>query len=175
MVLPSDIAQKQVHSVVEKELVDTPYELERLTALTETGGMGMLDSVDQTITTGGTVQNVTAWTEKYKLKVATATIATGIMITTTGTTFTIRARGTIRRQGNGTSGKCTLLLESSKDDVLETFTFDGKENEVVPFDFSHTGALTATANNISLQIGGNTVTGEVFTMSDVVLFLESAA
>lgn len=174
MLLPSNLLQSRLVDVTLKQVANTPFLIHIADGKTETGGLELVGSVDQTITTGGTTQILTNWTDDYQEKVAAAVPATGVVTTTTATTFTLNVEGKISRKLLS-GGKIKLTLVSSKDGILDTFEFDGSPNKVVAFTLAHTGALTATANAISVNISGDTITSEVFSLSDAAFYLESAA
>jgi len=174
MFLPQNMLSALVHDAVLKQVAEVGYDIERIQGKTETGGLGQIGSVARTITTGGTAQIVTNWLEDYQEKVASAVIATGVITTTTGTTFTIDAQGSFTRSAS-TKGVVKMEIFSSKDGILASADVSKNGVSVNKFALTYTGALTATSNLISLRIVGETVTGETITLDNLAMFVESAA
>ena len=172
MFLPATLLTKLIHDSVLKMVGDAPYDIDRINGKTESGGLEMLGEVDQTITTGGTEEVVTAFTASYKLQTVTASTANGTLTTTADLDWDVSASGTIRRSGN-TSGDVILELFSDNDGVIASQTIDRNSNIVTKFDFSVLAVDLTIASVISLRIAGDTVTGEIFKVTDCAVFAES--
>lgn len=172
MFLSKTLLAQQVHDAVLKSVSEAPYDIDRINGKTESGGLEMVGEVDQTIATGGTAKVVTAFTGSYQLATVTASTANGTLTTTADLDWDISASGTIRRSGNS-SGEVILELFSDNDGVVATQVINRNSNIVTKFDFSVAAEDLTIASVISLRIAGDTVTGEIFKVTDCAVFAES--
>lgn len=171
MFLSKDLLAKLIHDTVLKLSGAAPYDIDRINGKTETGGLEMVGSVNQTIAVGKTSQAIAAWTGTYKTKVIVASAANGTLTTTAGLDFGIEASGSISRSGN--AGEVRVELVSDNDGVLASQTIPRGSQTVTKFNLSvAAGAISATSV-LTLNIAGDTVTAEVFKTSDVAIFAES--
>jgi len=172
MSLPKSLLSKKIHDAVLKQVAEVGYDIDRITDATESGGLALTSELELTITTGGTAQIVKAFSSTYKTKVIVASAANGTLVTTADLDFDLAVEGTIRRSGN-TDGEVRLELVSDKDGVVASQVISRSANVVTKFAFSEDAVDLAAANTLTLKVSGDTVTGEVFRISDCAVFAES--